>query len=550
MAGMAAGWEALRCADWERAQAIFEQALQDAESALAHEGLSWALWWVNDGAAVLAARERAYELYRDSGDIHGAARMATWLASDVLDFRGEPVISGAWLERAHHLIDGAELAPEHGWLDLHEGTIALDLEADSVRARRLGDRCAATGRTLGVIDLEMLGMALAGQAAVHEGDIREGMRLLDQAALAATTGELDELVAVGWSCCSLIKACEEIRDHERAAQWAQQTLTFAQRVRFDPWFGICRSFYASVLASRGAWTEAEAELVAAAELMASTRPPWAGEALVRLGELRLRQGRLPEAEQLFAEVGPHPRAMIGEAEIALTKGDAVAALRLGERALRNLRATEQTGRVPVLEVLVRAAVAAGDIPSAQRYLSELLPLVDALGTPALRASSAMLGGVVASAAGDAAGARRMLEEAVDGFTACEARYDGARARAELARALATTGEAIAARHEMLRAIGLLADMGAASTVEQLERELRDMQTAERVAELQQRAGNLTPRELEILRLVADGLSDRAMASQLGLSDHTVHRHVSNILTKLGVPSRSAAVATAVRNQLL
>lgn len=546
-----AGWEALRCAAWEQARDIFEHVLRDnTESADAQEGLSWALWWLNDGDAVLAARETAYRLYRDAGDTHDAARMAVWLASDVLDFRGEPAISGAWIERAHRLLDSRELSPEHGWLDLHEGTIALDLEGDSATARRLGDRCAGTGRDLGVIDLEMLGMALSGQAAVHEGDVRQGMRLLDQAALAATTGELDELVAVGWSCCSLIKACEQIRDHERAAQWAQQTLAFAQRVRFDPWFGICRSFYASVLTCRGAWGEAEAELVAAAELMASTRPPWAAEAMVRLGELRVRQGRLLEAEQLFAQVGPHPRAQVGEAEIALLRGDAPTAVRHGERALRNLRHTERTGRVPVLEVLVRAATTAGDMTAARRHLAELLPLVDLLATPSLRASAALLDGLVVAAEGDAAAACQRLQEAVDRFTACEAKHDAACARAELAFALEAKGDHAAGQQELQLAIAALKDLGAAPAVERLERTMRGMQTGRRVAELQDRAGHLTSREREILRLVADGLSDREMANRLALSEHTVHRHVSNILTKLGVPSRSAAVATAVRNELL
>ena len=546
----AAGREALRCAAWEQARAIFERLLRDAESAAAHEGLSWALWWLNDGDAVLAARETAYRLYRDGDDAHGAARMAVWLASDVLDFRGEPAISGAWIERAHRLLDGRDLSPEHGWLDLHEGTIALDLEGDSITARRLGDRCAGTGRQLGVIDLEMLGMALAGQAAVHEGDVPEGMRLLDQAALSATTGELDELVAVGWSCCSLIKACEQIRDHQRAAQWAQQTLAFAQRVRFDPWFGICRSFYASVLTCRGAWDEAEAELLAAAELMASTRPPWAGEAMVRLGELRVRQGRLLEAEHLFAQVAPHPRAQVGEAEIAVLRGDPPTAVRLGERALRNLRVTERTGKVPVLEVLVRAATAAGDVAAARRHLTELLPLVDLLGTPSLRASAALLGGLVVAAEGDAAAACPLLQEAVDRFTSCDAKYDAACARAELARALDANGDRAAAQQELRLAIVAMTDLGAAAAAEQLESLLRGMETGARVAALQHREGDLTSREREILRLVADGLSDREMANRLALSEHTVHRHVSNILTKLGVPSRSAAVATAVRNELL
>ena len=102
------------------------------------------------------------------------ARMATWLASDVLDFGGEPAVAAGRLRRAHRVLDDQELCPEHGWLALHEGTIALDVEGDTATARELGRRCAETGRMLKVIDLEMLGLALEGQGAVHEGDVAAG----------------------------------------------------------------------------------------------------------------------------------------------------------------------------------------------------------------------------------------------------------------------------------------------------------------------------------------------------------------------------------------
>ena len=149
------------------------------ETPEALEGLSWASWWLSDAPATFDSRERAYRLYRARDDRRGAARLALWIASDYVDFRGELAIANGWRQRARRLLEGLDPVPEHGWLALHEGAIALELNEDPVAGKRLGREVAEFGRRLGVIDLEMLDLAMEGLALVSEGQVDEGMRCLD-----------------------------------------------------------------------------------------------------------------------------------------------------------------------------------------------------------------------------------------------------------------------------------------------------------------------------------------------------------------------------------
>ena len=156
------GWAALERAAWDEARRAFETELAGGESPELLEGYSWALWWLNHGEAALAARERAYNAYRRAGDSRGAARVAAWLASDVIDFRCDTAVSNGWLRRAHRLLDGTELSREHGWLAVHEGTLALDVSGDTATAARLGARCAEIGATLDDLDLRCSAPRCAG----------------------------------------------------------------------------------------------------------------------------------------------------------------------------------------------------------------------------------------------------------------------------------------------------------------------------------------------------------------------------------------------------
>jgi hypothetical protein len=197
---------------------------------------------------------------------------------------------------ARRLLDGLPLSPEHGMLAAQAGYYALMGQHDPVAAGRHGMEAAACGRALGVVDLEMHGLALEGLSLVSRGEIERGMTYLDEATAAATGGEMTDPAAIGMTCCYLIFACERVRDYPRAAQWCERLRAFSERHRFGTLLAVCRAHYAGVLMWRGEWAEAERQLTTATTQLAAVRPPLAVEGLVRLAELRRRQGRWEEAE--------------------------------------------------------------------------------------------------------------------------------------------------------------------------------------------------------------------------------------------------------------
>lgn len=539
-----AGWRALARGDWVTAREMFEAVVSKTENAEALEGLSWAAWWDNDGPTMFAARERAYALYRAAGDRRGAARMATWLATDHVDFRGELAVAQGWLQRARRLLDGIEHGPEHGWLWVHDAEKKL-LVGDTVRARDLGARAAALGERLGLVDLQMMGLASEGLARVAQGDIEGGMSRLDESAAAAVGGEFAEMWAVGWSCCCLIQACEQVRDYDRAGQWCRQLEEWSARMDVQFLNRVCRAHYAGVLIWRGTWADAEQELTESAERLAELRPPMAAEALVRLGELRRRQGRLDEAEDLFEQVSEHPLSLLGLGELCLDRDEVPAALDRAQQYLREVPVEAGTLRAGGLELLVRAHVSLGDQVAAAAAAEELQRLALVVSTEPLRAAARFAVGCAALAAGNLERAQTAFEDATRLFHRSGAPFEAARARVELACTLAGGGRTRDAVRELRAAAASLRRIGAAHEVaraETLERELQRGRSAT--------CPTLTRREAEVLRLVAKGHSDRAIAQALVISEHTAHRHVANILAKLGCSSRSAAVADALTRDLI
>jgi tetratricopeptide (TPR) repeat protein len=365
-----AGQEALACGDWERARAAFAADLGDAESAPAWEGLSWAAWWLDDVAACLDARERAYRRYQADDDRRCAARMALWLGDDHLEFHGESAVANGWFGRAARILEDVQLAPEHGWLTAFRAHAALNRH-DSAEAKRLAAEARAIGRRLGVVDIEMFALATEGLALVHEGAVDDGMHHLDEAAAAAIGGEFEALAAAGWTCCHLIDACALVRDYDRAAQWCLKVDEFSRRMRIQFVRGTCHAHYGAILTWHGDWERAELELAGATAALTTSRPYWRAEGLVRLGDLRRKQGRLAEAQQLFSEAGGHVLARLGLAELHLDRGDAATAHDLAARVLRRIPADHLTKRAGPLEILVRASVAQGAHEDAVLYADEL-----------------------------------------------------------------------------------------------------------------------------------------------------------------------------------
>lgn len=549
---VAFGWEALARGDWDAAMASFQEAIAQEETPEALEGLGFAAWWLNDAATAVWAREQAYRQFHAVGDPRGAARVAIWLSMDHVIRRGEQAIGNGWLQRAARLLEDLEPGPEQALLSAWGAHIAIVVERDAGRALRLCQDAATLARSLDALDLFVLAQACEGFVRVCQGDVATGMRLLDEATAAAVGGDLSDPDTMTLTCCYLISACERVRDVDRAAQWCDKLREIADRWSYHAMFAYCRTHYAGVLISRGAWDEAEDELTAATEELAGTLPAMASEGIARLADLRRRQGRWEEAERLLARLDTLPLRMLGSAlgllgraALALDRGDALAALQHTERYLRLVGMEDRLERVAGLELLVRAHIARGDHERANAALQELTAISDLVLAPALQAARHFSAGVVAVATGDHEEARKRFEDAVDLFDGSGAPYEAARVRLELASVQAGLGRFEPAANDARAALVTLRALGA---VHEAERAANLIAQQQEPAQLAGRM--LTARELDVLRLVARGLSDKEIAGELGLSRHTVHRHISNILTKLDLPSRAAAVAHAAQRGLL
>jgi ATP/maltotriose-dependent transcriptional regulator MalT len=519
----------------------FETVLATGHDPEAYEGLSWAAWWLDDARLVFTARERAYSLYRRADEPAAAARMATWLAADELDFRGGVAVAAGWLRRAHRLLDPLEPGPDHGWLAFQEGYVA-HTQGDTATARERAATAAELGRAFAVPDLEMLGLALEGAALVARSQVAEGMRYLDEATATALEGDAEIPISSAWTCCFLVSACISLLDLERAGPWCDRIADFADRHGSRYMLAFCRAEYGTIGLWRGAWPEAESLLEAAVEDFARSRPAWTGGPTAVLAELRRRQGRPDEAARLLDRAGGR-RAILGRARLALDRGDGIRAAELAERALRDTPADRALDRAPALEVLAHARITRRDLEAAAPALAALRALADEAGTVAYRATVGLVEGRLAAAHADHERALTLLEDAVDGFERSAMPFEAARARIELATLLAAAGRTTDAAAELERTGEVLSALGAEGEAARARR-LLAAYTHDR---------GLTPltrRELEVLGLVAEGLTNRQIAERLVVSEHTVHRHVTNILRKLDLPSRAAAAAYAARRDSL
>jgi ATP/maltotriose-dependent transcriptional regulator MalT len=537
---VAAGKAALADSEWSDARRYFESALDREQSAEAWEGLAWAASWLGDTDASLEAREQAFRAFRTAGDVGAAARVAGWLANDFLHFRGDEAVAGGWIERARGLLEGSPPCADHGWLLIIEGYYALEVDADPEVAMRRGSEAAALGAELRNPDLEALGMSIEGAARVVQGRVAEGMRRLDQAAAVAAGEEFELPISPAWALCIMIAVCERLGDFARVSQWCEAMRSMGERLNGRHLIGVCRSAYGHVLASRGEWPAAEEELTAALSDLEAMRPGMAPDGLARLGELRARQGRTEEARALFERARPHRAALVGLGRLALEAGDGRSAADMAERILRRIGDAAPIERVPALELLARARAALGEPQTAGDALAELQGIVERLGTAYMAGRARLVAGELAEQDGDHEEARRRLEDALDLFAESAAPYEAGLARLALARTLASLGRAEAAAAEARAAREAFATLGAA----------RDVARTAQLGDDGSALGELTPREREVLALVAQGLSDAAIAERLIVSPHTVHRHVANVRTKLRLPSRAAAVAYAARAGLL
>lgn len=526
------GRTALGRAAWAEARTHFQAAVTESGAPEAWDGLSRAAWWEGDQELTFTARENAYRAYREAGDARAAARMAMWLASDHLDFRGDDAVASAWLGRGWALVGEGEPCAEQGWIMLLEADIAFLALADPVTAVRRATDALELARSLPDTGVEVVALAILGSALVASGTIAEGLGRLDEAASLAVAEDFTETAAPGWALCHTVSACADVGDFARAEQWSRALHTWSEAWQARHFFGVCRTAYGEVLATGGDWPSAEQELRSAMEDLRITRPALAAAPAVHLARLRVRQGDIAEARVLLEAALPMPQAILSLGELDLASGDAQAAADAADRVLRRLGSASALDRLPALELLARARAAIGDHDGAAAAADDVEQEATRLATAYMRGRGCLLRAQVTLASGEHDVARRAAEDAIDHFAASAAPYEAAQARIVLSEALAALGRHERAETEATAARGALALLGARSDQKRPSTD------------------GLSPRELDILRLVARGLNDDDIARRLFLSPHTVHRHVANIRTKLGVPSRAAAVGHATNLGLL
>jgi DNA-binding CsgD family transcriptional regulator len=374
------------------------------------------------------------------------------------------------------------------------------------------------------------------------------MTRLDEAATAALAGEVGDQAAAGYCCCYVMRACESVRDLERAGQWRTHVGAFCERRQFNSLFAVCRTQYAAVLVWCGLWADAERELEAAAAQFAVSRPAMIGEALVHLAELRRRQGRFEEAGALLGRAERHPLALLALSTLALDEGDAAKSSRLAERFLRQVPKSHRVATLAGQDVLLRARLALGQRERARSIADGMERVAAEIGTPAARASARLGCGLALASAAALEPARNALEDAVDLLGRAAAPFEQAQARVELARVLARSGDVPAAAHEARSAWESFERLGAARESERA-RTLREELCGSDAGAAARHSG-LSKRETEVLRLLVQGQTNAEIAGVLFVSEFTIKRHVANILDKLDVPSRAAAAAHAVRSGLV
>ena len=494
-----------------------------------------AAWWLGRLGECIAAREAAYLIYDDLGDERRAGQCAVLLWEHHA-ICARPSVAAAWLRRARRALDTDRECVEYGNLLLREAETAHG-SGELDRAVALATGALDLGRRLRSTDLEAEALQTKGRILIDQGHIDEGMGHLDEAMLFAVEGRLRPF-STGKVYCSLIAACEDVGDFDRAAEWTEVTMRWAEQHPFAIFPGICRVHRAIVLKRRGALAEAEREATRACEELRNSHVAISAAAWAEVGDIRRRLGQLDLAEEAFTQ----------SRELSGAPCGGLALLRLAQGRVEDAMSTitgcvagqsNPLGRAGLLPMLVHIAVAAGDLDAASRAQSELETTTAAFGTPTARATELSSRGRLQLAERDPS-ASETLQEAADAWHRLNVPYEEATARTLLGQALRATGNDASAAGSFEAAARLFDQIGARFDAHGV---------ADRAGKPNLPAG-LTAREAEVLRLVAVGLTNNEIAGRLFLSPKTVSRHLSNIFAKIGVSSRASATAFAAAHHLL
>ena len=531
------GEEAIAAADWETARACLEKVLEREESPEALTGLSKVAAIEREYERSIELEERAFELFKRGGQVESASRSAYWLTFMYATYAGNFSAAMGWKERAASVLERAGDSAANGWVLLLE----TPFTNDPAERERLAASALTTAHRFGDVDLEIQALSILGEARVKAGHIAAGMPLLDEAMAAVTAGRVHDHFVIGEICCRLLSACEAAIDVRRARDWLSQVDRYVEWTDFVR--PVCRMHYGGVLVALGRWADAEIELLAAIEEL---ERGYRGDllfALLRLADLRVRQGRIEEAERLLEGGEWHPTARRMAAMIALVRGDTTLAAELGELCAEGSELADPTC-VPALELLVSTRLAIGDTAGARAAADRLATIADESGLDRLEACAALADGRVLAAEGDARAVARMTR-AVELFGSLGLPFESGRAQFELSRVLAVSRPAVAAREGKL-AVAAFDRLGAALDADAAAALLRSLGAATGRS-WPRGATALTRREQEVLALLGEGCSNAEIAERLVISTRTAEHHVAKILSKLDLRSRGEAAAYAVRH---
>jgi DNA-binding CsgD family transcriptional regulator len=521
---------------WLEAYEAFVRA--DEEEPLDAEDLellTWALMMLGRDDDAIASYERAHHRYLERRETLRAVHCSTWIGMN-LAYRGAVGPASGWLARSQRLLEQEPgESAEHGYLLIplvfrHEA--AGDYEAGAAVAHE----AAAIGQRFGDRDLFAMAIHAEGQMQIRCGRVPQGLALLDESMVAVTTGGVAPFV-VGIVYCGVILACQEVFEVGRAREW---TLALTAWVNQQPdlvaFTGRCLIHRAEILQLGGEWADALEESRRAVHRLVETSNPAAGLAYYRQGELLRLAGDFEAAEEAYREASkfgwePQP----GLAQLRLAQGKTETALAAIRRA--NVEISEPLKRVALLPAYVEIALAAGEMDEARTVCLELRELGETYESAMVDAMVAHAHGAVALAEDEPETAIVSLREAGRTWLELDVPYEIARARVLVSRACTALGDEEAASFELEAAREIFQRLGALPDLTRLEPAPRPTH-------------GLSARELEVLRLVAAGKTNRDIAEALVISEHTVARHLQNIYAKLGLSSRAAATAFAFERDLV
>lgn len=534
------GRAALRDCDWATAESCFEEARRSHESPDVLDGLGQALYWQHRYAEALPLRERAYALYREQGEHRAAALVAVRLAQLHGLIHGSAAAVNGWIGHAQRMLERCADCPERGWLEVFLGSICADPAERERRARR----AAEVGRRFGSPALEFQALGYVGKARVELGEIQEGMALVDEAVAAASSGLVADPWATGEIYCALFHTCEMAIDVQRAETWLTVVDGYVERTGELPISAICRMHYGGLLAAAGRWDDAEQELVGALAIYQDTYRGTSSEPLLRLADLRVRQGRFEEAERLLDGYEDDAAAALPRARLLLARGQA----ELADRALHRLVPTGDCPlpAAPMVALQVDVRLARGDVGAARTLARQLVGLAERTGLASITGLAWRARARIAAAVDDTDAAMRLLDDAIAAFADAGLSYERAVTRLELAQMLSTQVPEVA-RAEARTALRTFEALGSTRDADAAASLLRELGDTGRSRPRSN--GVLTTRQAEVLDLLAEGLSNSQIAERLFISPRTAEHHVSNILAALGLSSRAEAAAFVHRRSL-